>query len=149
MATGREHFALDWIKGELLETLNTARGSLEAFAEALESGAPTVDADGQSSLLRDCVNALHQIHGTLVMLELRGVTLLADHLERVSESLMEGGVADVVRGDDRDADCDDDEDVDDDFVVDEMERILGQEKMGFIGLIHQLLISEEFIFHHQ
>ena len=42
-----------------------------------------------------------------------------------------------------------DEDVDDDFVVDEMERILGQEKMGFIGLIHQLLISEEFIFHHQ
>ena len=40
-----------------------------------------------------------------------------------------------------------DEDVDDDFVVDEMERILGQEKMGFIGLIHQLLISEEFIFH--
>ncbi|MBK80685.1 MAG: hypothetical protein CMQ43_07185 [Gammaproteobacteria bacterium] len=95
MATGREHFALDWIKGELLETLNTARGSLEAFAEALESGAPTVDADGQSSLLRDCVNALHQIHGTLVMLELRGVTLLADHLERVSESLMDGGVADV------------------------------------------------------
>ena len=39
--------------------------------------------------------------------------------------------------------------MDDEFVVDEMVRILGQDKMGFIGLIHQLLISEEFIFHSQ
>lgn len=34
-------------------------------------------------------------------------------------------------------------------MVDEIGRILGHDKMGFIGLIHQLLISEEFIFHSQ
>jgi chemosensory pili system protein ChpA (sensor histidine kinase/response regulator) len=92
MATSREHFALDWIKGELLETLNTARGGLELFAEALDNGEATAAAGDD---LRGCVNALHQIHGTLVMLELKGVTLLADHLERVADGLREGGVSDV------------------------------------------------------
>jgi chemosensory pili system protein ChpA (sensor histidine kinase/response regulator) len=97
MAKSREHFALDWIKGELLETLNTARQGLEAFAEALDSGAVgdggVVPGDDRG--LRQCSNGLHQIHGTLVMLELEGVTLLADHLEQVTERLREGRVADV------------------------------------------------------
>ncbi len=94
MATSREHFALDWIKGELLETLNTARTGLESFAEALENGEP-VEAAAADEPLRACVNALHQVHGTLVMLELKGVTLLADHLERLAGGLRDAAVADV------------------------------------------------------
>ena len=33
MASVREHFALDWIKSDLLETLNDARVALDDFAE--------------------------------------------------------------------------------------------------------------------
>ena len=32
MPTGGEHFALDWIKGDLLETLNEARIALDDYA---------------------------------------------------------------------------------------------------------------------
>ena len=33
MTTAREHFALDWIKADLLETLNDARIALDEYAE--------------------------------------------------------------------------------------------------------------------
>ena len=84
MATGREHFALDWIKSELLETLNDARQALEAYVES----------ERDETLMRACLTGLHQIHGTLVMLELSGVTLLADHLERVAQLMLNGAIED-------------------------------------------------------
>ncbi|MDH3643934.1 MAG: hypothetical protein OES38_17650, partial [Gammaproteobacteria bacterium] len=84
MATGREHFALDWIKSELLETLNESRQALEAYAES----------DRDETRMRTCLTCLHQVHGTLVMLELSGVTLLADHLERLAQQLLNGAVED-------------------------------------------------------
>ncbi|HEX7036871.1 MAG TPA: Hpt domain-containing protein [Pseudomonadales bacterium] len=92
MATSREHFALDWIRSELLETLSSARARLEEFAEGLDGSA---DGGHGREALRECVNELHQVHGTLVMLELKGVTLLADHLERLAEQLAHGRVSDV------------------------------------------------------
>ena len=68
MPTSREHFALDWIKSDLLETLNEARISLDDYAEMADE-----------TRMRACLTGLHQVHGTLVMLELKGVTQLADH----------------------------------------------------------------------
>ena len=65
MAKSREHFALDWIKGELLETLNDARGALEAYVES----------DRDQTRMRACLTGLHQVHGTLVMLELEAMNL--------------------------------------------------------------------------
>ncbi|MEM8767649.1 MAG: Hpt domain-containing protein, partial [Pseudomonadota bacterium] len=85
MAKSREHFALDWIKGELLETLNGARQALEAFVES----------DRDETRMRACLTGLHQVHGTLVMLELAGVTLLADHLEQLAQKMLSGGAAGV------------------------------------------------------
>ena len=82
MAKGREHFALDWIKSELLETLNDSRQALEAY----------VDSDNDETRMRACLTGLHQVHGTLVMLELQGVSLLADHLERVAQELHNGSI---------------------------------------------------------
>ncbi|MCH8140086.1 MAG: hypothetical protein IH908_00670, partial [Proteobacteria bacterium] len=79
MGTGREHFALDWIKGELLETLNESRQALEAYAES----------NRDETRMRVCLTCLHQVHGTLIMLELQGVTLLADHLERLAQNLLD------------------------------------------------------------
>ena len=84
MAKSREHFALDWIKGELLETLNDARQALEAYVES----------DRDQTRMRACLTGLHQVHGTLVMLELTGVTLLADHLERLAQQMLSGRVDD-------------------------------------------------------
>ncbi|MEJ2087418.1 MAG: hypothetical protein P8Y69_02845, partial [Gammaproteobacteria bacterium] len=84
MAKSREHFALDWIKGELLETLNDARQALEAYVES----------DRDQTRMRACLTGLHQVHGTLVMLELAGVTLLADHLEQLAQKMLTGSVED-------------------------------------------------------
>ncbi|MGD8832381.1 MAG: Hpt domain-containing protein, partial [Pseudomonadales bacterium] len=84
MAKSREHFALDWIKGELLETLNGAREALEAFVES----------DRDETRMRACLTGLHQVHGTLVMLELAGVTLLADHLEQLAQKMLTADVVD-------------------------------------------------------
>jgi chemosensory pili system protein ChpA (sensor histidine kinase/response regulator) len=78
MSQDQEHFALDWIKGDLLETLDSARASLESYSES----------DGDETLLRACVTALHQVHGTLVMLELPGIGLLADHMEQLAQGLL-------------------------------------------------------------
>ena len=82
MASSREHFALDWIKSDLLETLNQARVALDEYAE---QGA-------DETRLRACLTNLHQVHGTLVMLELEGVTLLADHLEQLAQGMLSGAV---------------------------------------------------------
>ena len=79
MPVGQEHFALDWIKADLLETLNDARGALDDYSEA-----------GDEMRLRSCLTSLHQVHGTLVMLNLQGVTLLADHLEQLAQALLSG-----------------------------------------------------------
>jgi chemosensory pili system protein ChpA (sensor histidine kinase/response regulator) len=84
MPTGREHFALDWIKSELLETLSEARDALEAYAES----------DRDAALMRTCLTGMHQVHGTLVMLEVEGMALLADHLERLAQQLLNQTVAD-------------------------------------------------------
>jgi chemosensory pili system protein ChpA (sensor histidine kinase/response regulator) len=79
-----EHFALDWIKSDLLETLNEARVALDDYVEQ----------GGDETRLRSCLTSLHQLHGTLLMLELEGVTLLADHLEQAAQKLMNGDVED-------------------------------------------------------
>ncbi len=86
MATSRENFALDWVKGALQESLDEAIAALDAFAEA---------GHGEAQM-RDCMTALHQVHGALVMLELKGTTLLAEHLERLAQHLMIGAVGDSV-----------------------------------------------------
>ena len=79
-----EHFALDWIKSDLLETLNEARVALDDYAEQ----------GGDETRLHSCLTSLHQLHGTLLMLELEGVTLLADHLEQAAQKLMNGDIED-------------------------------------------------------
>ncbi len=86
MASPREHFALEWIKSDLLETLNEARIALDDYAEQGED----------ETRLRACLTSLHQVHGTLLMLELEGVTLLADHLEQTAQAMLAGSVSDTV-----------------------------------------------------
>ena len=89
MASGQDHLGLDWVKADLLETLDAAREALNDYAESESEGVR----------LQVCLTYLHQLHGTLSMLELEGVTQLAAHLELLTQALLEGRVGDpeVVR----------------------------------------------------
>lgn len=89
MSQGRELFALDWVKGEILGALEQARQALEAYAEFGED----------ETRMRTCLTQVHQVHGSLVMLELKGVALLADHLERLAQELLNGRWRDKSRDD--------------------------------------------------
>ena len=80
-----DNFALDWIKGELESTLDQARAALESYAEG----------GREETRLRSCLTSLHQVHGTLRMLELEGVVLLADHMEQAAQSLLNGSIQDA------------------------------------------------------
>ena len=59
MGDRHDYVALDWVKGEISETLNQARQALEAFVENPED----------STRLRFCLTYIHQVHGTLQMVE--------------------------------------------------------------------------------
>ncbi|MCZ6658515.1 MAG: Hpt domain-containing protein [Gammaproteobacteria bacterium] len=78
MGQDQENFALEWTKSEILETLVEARLALEAYVESGQ----------ESTRMRACLTGLHQVHGTLIMLELKGVSLLADHLEQLAQRLL-------------------------------------------------------------
>ena len=69
--------ALAWTKAAILDCLGQARQALERFA-----GEP-----GELSMLAFVVDNLHQVHGCLRMLELRGATRLAEELERTRREL--------------------------------------------------------------
>src|SRR4030095_17216452 len=88
MKKSRDYFALDWIKAELDQTLAAARLSLEEYALP----------DRDKTRMRACLTHLHQVHGTLLMLELGGVAVLADEMERLPPARAEGTGADVDRG---------------------------------------------------
>lgn len=75
--------ALAWTKAAILDCLAQARQALERFA-----GEP-----GELSMLAFVVDNLHQVHGCLRMLELRGATRLAEELELFAKALAEGQVS--------------------------------------------------------
>jgi len=69
---------LDWVKHEIDETLKQARLALESFTENT----------GDKTRLRFCVTHLHQVVGTLLMVELDGAAMLAREVEQLAESIL-------------------------------------------------------------
>lgn len=84
MGDRHDYVALEWVKGEIAETLNQARQALEAFVENRED----------STRLSFCLTYVHQVHGTLQMVEFYGAALLAEEMERLAQALLENRVAD-------------------------------------------------------
>ncbi len=76
---------LAWIKGELDETLKGARQALEAFSEAPEDAAQ----------LDGCVDALHQVHRILQMVELSAATQFLAEAEALALALRRGELGEV------------------------------------------------------
>jgi chemosensory pili system protein ChpA (sensor histidine kinase/response regulator) len=75
---------LSWVKPELDETLRLARQALEAHAED----------GGDRAQMQTCVAQLHQVQGTLRMLELYGATMVAEEMEHLAQALLERTVED-------------------------------------------------------
>ncbi|QQP98375.1 Hpt domain-containing protein [Lysobacter enzymogenes] len=75
---------LGWIKPELDETLRQARQEIEAFAED----------PADAARMRACAAHLHQVHGTLRMVELYAPAMVAEEMERLALALQQGNVHD-------------------------------------------------------
>ena len=80
-----EYSALGWVKPELDETLRLARMEIEGF----------VDDPSDTSRMRVCAGFLHQVQGTLRMVELYAPAMVAEEMERLSEALEQGRVDDL------------------------------------------------------
>jgi len=74
---------LTWVKPELDETLRQARNALQNYVEEGESPAE----------LRTCADLLHQVQGTLRMVELYGAAMVAEEMEQLARALIEAKVA--------------------------------------------------------
>jgi chemosensory pili system protein ChpA (sensor histidine kinase/response regulator) len=78
------HAALGWVKPELDETLRQARNEIEYFAEE----------PSDTSRMRFCAGYLHQVQGTLRMVELYAPAMVAEELELLAQAVQVGEVAD-------------------------------------------------------
>lgn len=83
MANPADYSALNWVKSEIDATLTQARHALEAYA-----------ANPQDvTQMRFCVAHLHQVRGTLQMIELYGAALLAEEMELLARALVDDEIA--------------------------------------------------------
>lgn len=78
------HAALGWVKPELDETLRQVRNEVEYYVED--------PADG--SRMRFCAGYLHQVQGTLRMVELYAPAMVAEELEQLANAIGAGEVPD-------------------------------------------------------
>ena len=74
---------LQWVKPELDETLSTAREALESYVENPDD----------REVMRSCTRHLHQVHGTLRMVELYGAAMVTAEMETLSIALLEDHIA--------------------------------------------------------
>ena len=84
MSATQDYVALDWIKGEVSKTLEQAQYALEAVAESPDN----------ASSMRTCLTALHQVYGTMKMVELAGPSQVAEEMEQLAQVLMNNTVPD-------------------------------------------------------
>ena len=85
MGDKRNYAALDWVLGEIEETLNEARQALESYVESPRD----------ATHLRFCITHIHQVRGSLQIVEFYGASLLAEEMELLAQGIMEQSVSNV------------------------------------------------------
>ena len=70
---------LIWVKKELDETLNRAKSAIEEYVENPED----------ENQLQFCATYLHQVQGTLKMVELYGAAMVAEEMEQVAKKILD------------------------------------------------------------
>jgi chemosensory pili system protein ChpA (sensor histidine kinase/response regulator) len=83
MADNRNFAALDWLIHEIGETLREARQSLEAYVENPKDAVR----------IRFCLTHIHQVHGSLQMVEFYGAAMLADEMEQLTQAMINNAVS--------------------------------------------------------
>jgi chemosensory pili system protein ChpA (sensor histidine kinase/response regulator) len=83
MADRHDYVALEWVKGEIAETLRQARQALDTF----------VDRPHDAAAIDTCLDLIHQVHGSLQMVEFYGAALFAEEIEQLALALKHGHVA--------------------------------------------------------
>lgn len=85
MGNHHDSIALDWVRGEIQDTLTQGQHALEAYVENRDD----------TARLRFCLNYLHQVHGTLQMVELYGAALLTEEMEKLTQAVLNDTVTNV------------------------------------------------------
>ena len=85
MANNHDYIALDWVKGEIKQTLSQAQSALEAFVENNQD----------TPQMTFCLNHIHQVYGTLQMVEFYGAALLAEEMEKLCQVMIDGKVTSI------------------------------------------------------
>lgn len=83
MADNRNFAALDWLIHEISETLKEARQALESYVENPKDAAR----------IRFCLTHIHQVHGSLQMVEFYGAAMLASEMEQLTQAMIADTVA--------------------------------------------------------
>ena len=83
MADRHDYVALDWVKGEIEEVLKQAQYELEAYAESPDD----------TARMKFCLTYLHQVRGTLQMVEFYGAAMLAEEMELVVQAMLDDKVS--------------------------------------------------------
>lgn len=78
VAERRDYVALEWVAGEITETLAQATTALNDYLENRDD----------ATKLRFCLTYIHQVYGTLKMVEFAGAALLAEEMEEVVQALL-------------------------------------------------------------
>ncbi|VVO40866.1 Hpt domain-containing protein [Pseudomonas fluorescens] len=82
MGDRHDYVALEWVKGEIAETLKQASRALDSLV-----------ADSQAvRALSQCLAYIHQVHGSLQMVEFYGAALLAEEMEELALALEQNRV---------------------------------------------------------
>ena len=77
MGDRHDYVALEWVKGEIAETLRLAHQAIEAVLDDPQAF-PGLD---------ECLAYIHQVHGSLQMVEFYGAALLAEEMEHLVQAL--------------------------------------------------------------
>ena len=85
MSDQHDYVALEWLKGEIADTLKQARQALDAFDEPMHA----------AQSIAECLDCIHQVHGSLQMVEFYGAALLAEETEALALAVQQGRVVDL------------------------------------------------------
>ena len=83
MGDRHDYVALEWVKGEIAETLKQAHQAIEAVLDDPQAF-PGLD---------ECLDYIHQVHGSLQMVEFYGAALLAEEMEHLVGALQQERVS--------------------------------------------------------
>ncbi len=83
MGDRHDYVALEWVKGEIAETLKQAHQAIETL----------IDDPQATHTLSECLACVHQVHGSLHMVEFYGAALLAEEIEQLTSALQQNRVS--------------------------------------------------------